>query len=116
MDDNMRSLSREPTTSNPSTPAGPSQNTTPRLTKRFSKKFIKNVKPEEMKWPTSYFCKDADVAHSRAENVAAAPAVVTLISYRKIPSADSVPSGADHSLVLVSVLLRYEIMKTKFIL
>ncbi|XP_012939760.1 protein FAM135A isoform X1 [Aplysia californica] len=67
----------------------------PHMRKRSSKKkFIKNIRPEGFKRPSSYYCSEAEAAGAKADGQAKPPIGVTLIGYRKIPIPDTVPSGA----------------------
>ncbi|KAK6989148.1 protein FAM135A [Biomphalaria glabrata] len=63
----------------------------PHLRKRTSsKKFIKNMKPEGFKRPSSYYCNETEVVPIKQDTE------VTLIGYRKIPAQDFISSAAVH--------------------
>ncbi|BFZ16348.1 hypothetical protein BsWGS_19387 [Bradybaena similaris] len=81
--------SRERSSSNSSSLLS-DQSSSPHLRKRSSKKkFIRNMKPEGLRRPTSYHCKNTGTTKAKPGN-AAAPPRVTLIGYRKIPVADTI--------------------------
>ncbi|CAG5123562.1 unnamed protein product, partial [Candidula unifasciata] len=82
--------SRDLSTSNSSSLVS-DQSASPQLRKRSSKKkFIRNMKPEGLKRPTSYRCRNSEAASSKLENASTPGSRVTLIGYRKIPVSDTV--------------------------
>ncbi|XP_059176186.1 protein FAM135A-like isoform X2 [Physella acuta] len=88
---------RQRSSSNSSSSLASDRGASPHLRKRSStKKFIKNMKPEGFKRPSSYYCSEAEAAQAKIDSANAAPAGVTLIGYRKIPMPDYVPSAAVH--------------------
>ena len=62
----------------------------PHVRKRSSKKkFIKNMRPDGFRRPSSYYCSDAEAAGVSSSSKSPA----TLIGYRKVPIPDNIPGG-----------------------
>ncbi|BFY99191.1 hypothetical protein BsWGS_02230 [Bradybaena similaris] len=85
---------RQRSSSNSSSSLASDRSASPHVRKRPSAKtFIKNIKPEGFKRPSSYYCSEAETTHAKHDRMSVPPAGVTLIGYRKTEPTSAVQLG-----------------------
>ncbi|CAG5118979.1 unnamed protein product, partial [Candidula unifasciata] len=93
-DSSITGSPRQRSSSNSSSSLASDRSASPHVRKRPSAKtFIKNMKPEGFKRPSSYYCNEAETANTKLDRVSAAPTGATLIGYRKMEPASAVQLG-----------------------